>query len=427
MHQAGQTNKTQCDQPGVRDRANVRLKEHSQTGSSSRLAHAIIALVIVVILAAALVITWEMVLTLFLAILFGVFLNHSSNWLSDRTPLPHQASLAAVILSLVCACAGFSTLFFVQINQEIEEASEQMEKGLEEVRNWSQQYASVRSMIRSTPFLEQYLLPESSQQSNQQNPEETTGSPSDNQPTADNSNDSQSIAQAQQQPSGLNSMQGSAKQAVTFAGAMFKSTFGIVVNAILIFFVGIFLAVAPQTYREGTVVLFAPERRDQMRALMIRVGDTLWSWLLGRFGSMIVTGLGAWLVLSLIGVPMPGTLGLIAGLLTFIPNIGSLIAFCVTILVALPKGPTTAALVVPAFIGLQLVESYLITPLIQKKQVSLPPAMLISFQALMGVLFGFLGAAVASPLLAATRVIVNELYVKGYLERESLPAQTESH
>ena len=74
---------------------------------------------------------------------------------------------------------------------------------------------------------------------------------------------------------------------------------------------------------------------------------------------------------------------------------------------------------VPAFIGLQLVESCLITPLIQEQQVSLPPALLMSFQAIMGVLFGFLGAMVASPLLAASKVIVQELYVKDYLEKQS--------
>jgi predicted PurR-regulated permease PerM len=410
MHQAGQETSTESDQPGVRDRAVVRLKEHSQTGSSSKLAHAIIALIFVVILAAVLVVMWEVVFTLFLAILFGVFLNHSSRWLSQRTRLPYQASLASLVVALACLSAGITAFFFVQINQQVEQASQQIEKGVEKVRNWTGKYFTVRSVIRSTPFLNRNLSPESNQRQNQDTAQ----------------SDSSDSASGEASEPNLSSLQGPARQAFSFAGTMFKSTFGLVVNTVLILFVGLFLATSPTTYREGTVVLFAPERRERIRNLMNQLGDTLWHWLIGRFGSMLVTGIGAWLVLLLIGVPMAGTIGFITGLLTFIPNIGAAIAFILAILVALPQGVSTAALVVPAFLGLQLMESYVITPLIQKQQVSLPPALLISFQAIMGVLFGFLGAAIASPILAAGKVAIQELYVKDYLENQPVKAEEDN-
>ena len=153
---------------------------------------------------------------------------------------------------------------------------------------------------------------------------------------------------------------------------------------------------------------------------MNEVGDTLWRWLLGRFGSMLVTGIGAALLLWLIGVPMAFSLGIMTGLLTFIPNIGAAIALALAMLFALPQGTTTAALVLPAYLGLQLVESYVVTPLIQKRQVEIPPALLISFQAVMGVWFGILGAAVASPLLAALKVSIERLYVEDVLEAEEV-------
>lgn len=416
MHQAGQKTNTQSDQPGVRDREVVRLKEHTQTGSSSKLAHAIIALVFVVILAAVLVIAWEIILALLMAVLFGVFLNHTSRQLSEWTPLPYKASLAAVVLILICACLGTTTFFFVQINQEIEEVHQQIDQGIERLHDWADKYISIGSVIRSTPFLAKMI---STQNKNRKQKKAE-------QDVSEKNNESGSTKEPEtkepQSQTSFQSLTQPAQQAMSFVGSMFKSTFGVVVNMVLILFVGLFLAVAPQTYRDGVVILFPPQRRDRIQGLMNQLGDTLWHWLLGRFGSMVITGLGAWLVLSLIGVPMAGTLGVISGLLTFIPNIGSLIAFCLAILIALPKGPTTAALVVPAFIGLQLVESYLITPLIQEQQVSLPPALLISFQAIMGVLFGFLGAMVASPLLAAGKVIVQELYVKDYLEKQSATA-----
>ncbi len=416
MHQAGQKNSMQSDQPGVRDQKVVRLKEHTQTGSSSKLAHAIIALVFVVIFAAVLVLAWEILLALFMAVLFGVFLTHTSHQLSAWTPLPYKASLAAVVLILIGTFLGTTTFFFVQINQQIEEVHQQIDEGIERIHDWADKYISIGSVIRSTPFLAKMI--------STQNENRKQKKAEQDQPAEKNQSGSKPESETKEQPSqnSFQSLTQPAQQAMSFVGSIFKSTFGVVVNVILILFVGLFLAVTPQTYRDGVVILFPPERRDRIQGLMSQLSDTLWRWLLGRFGSMVITGLGAWLVLSLIGVPMAGTLGVISGLLTFIPNIGSLIAFCLAILIALPKGPTTAALVVPAFIGLQLVESYLITPLIQEQQVSLPPALLISFQAIMGVLFGFLGAMVASPLLAAGKVVVQELYVKDYLEKQTTTA-----
>tara|TARA_R110002095_G_scaffold99706_3_gene87669 strand:- start:1424 stop:2602 length:1179 start_codon:yes stop_codon:yes gene_type:complete len=381
-----------------------------QKRSASTITRAITTLVVVVILATGLVITWEIVLTLFLAVLFGVFLTHAGGRLSQLLSIPYKASLTALCITLLCVSVGTTAFFFVQINRQIEQANEQIDQGAEKIQQWAKEYSSVQSAIHSTPFLKQILLPESPQKpqagqhlkQNQTDDEQATETPD-----ADPSSESKPNHNALPQPT---------KQAVSFVGQMFKTTFGLVVNSILILFVGLFLAVAPHTYRDGTVLLFAPERRDRIRELMNQLGDTLWHWLIGRFASMLITGVGAWLILLLLGVPMAGTLGIMTGLLTFIPNIGSLIAFLIVFLVALSKGTFTAAMVVPAYIVLQLIESYLITPLIQEKQVSLPPAMLISFQAIMGVLFGFLGAAVASPLLAAGKVVVEELYVKDYLE-----------
>jgi predicted PurR-regulated permease PerM len=130
---------------------------------------------------------------------------------------------------------------------------------------------------------------------------------------------------------------------------------------------------------------------------------------------MLVTGIGAYLLLAVIGVPMAATLGILTGLLTFIPNIGAAIALMLAILFALPQGLAAAGMVLGAYLALQLMESYLVTPLIQQHQVSLPPALLIAFQALMGVLFGFIGAAVASPLLAASKRTIEMLYIEDYL------------
>jgi predicted PurR-regulated permease PerM len=137
--------------------------------------------------------------------------------------------------------------------------------------------------------------------------------------------------------------------------------------------------------------------------------------------TMAITGSATGAILWILGVPLPFMMGLITGLLAFIPNIGGLIAVTLASLLALPQGLSTVAWVIGLYCAMQLVESYVLTPLIQKRQVSLPPALLIGFQAFMGLVFGFLGLMVASPLLAVGMVVVNQLYVKDALGDDDAP------
>ena len=125
---------------------------------------------------------------------------------------------------------------------------------------------------------------------------------------------------------------------------------------------------------------------------------------------MAITGLGAAIVLWIAGVPMAGTLGILTGLLAFVPNIGAAVALGLAVLAAAPEGTNTMIGVVIGYTILQLLESYVFTPLIQQHEVATPPALLLAFQALMGVWFGFLGAMTASPILAALMALLQKTY-----------------
>jgi predicted PurR-regulated permease PerM len=128
----------------------------------------------------------------------------------------------------------------------------------------------------------------------------------------------------------------------------------------------------------------------------------------------ILTSLGLWLL----GVPLPITLGFVAAFLTFIPNLGPLLAAVPQALLALNVGPQTVVYVLIFNLVLQGVESYLFTPIIQRHEVTLPPILTIAAQLLMGVLFGIIGVMMAAPLVVATMVIVQMLYVHDYLGDE---------
>ena len=106
------------------------------------------------------------------------------------------------------------------------------------------------------------------------------------------------------------------------------------------------------------------------------------------------------------------TLGLIAGLLNFVPNLGPIIASIPAILVGLLESPTQAIYVALLYLALQAVDGYIFTPLVQQQTVNVPPAMTIAAQLLMGVLFGAWGLLLATPLLAASIVLINEIYIR---------------
>jgi predicted PurR-regulated permease PerM len=154
-----------------------------------------------------------------------------------------------------------------------------------------------------------------------------------------------------------------------------------------------------------------------------KLGDTLGDWLTGKFISMTVVGVLTWLGLWLVGTPLPLVLALIAALFGFVPNIGPIVAAVPAILLTLANGTGGVLMVAGVYVVVQTLESYMITPLVQQQKVSLPPALVITAQVLLGVLFGLPGLALATPLAAATLTFVREVYVGDYLEKGDLPAK----
>lgn len=379
------------------------MNDNYRHRSAISVAQAVVTLVVVTTLATGVVFASEIVLTLFLAVLFGVFLCRFASKIDQWIPLTKGWSIAAVVAAMFLLTAGSSSLFYVQIDRQIEAASQQIDSGIDKLQQLADHSPTVRSIARSIPFVSETI-----------NIKGTTAEPHKGNSDSD-SGGTESTTPKPQLPE-LSGRPEPVKQAADTIGQVFRTTFGLVVNSMLIFFVGLFLAISPGVYRAGVVKLVPPSRRERATEVLNEVGETLWRWLLGRLGSMLVTGIGAALSLWLIGVPMAISLGIMTGLLTFIPNIGAAIALALAMLFALPQGTMTAMLVLPAYLGLQLIESYVVTPLIQKRQVEIPPALLIAFQAIMGVLFGILGAAVASPLLAALKVAIERLYVEDVLE-----------
>jgi predicted PurR-regulated permease PerM len=180
---------------------------------------------------------------------------------------------------------------------------------------------------------------------------------------------------------------------------------------IVVVFTGLYLAAQHRLYTEGIVKLVAIGKRDRAREVIAQIGSALKWWLVGKLVAMVFVGVLTWLGLWLLQVDLALTLAVLAALLTFVPNFGPIIAAVPAVLLALLHDSMTAAWVVMLYIAIQLVESYLITPLIQQQTVSLPPALTITTQLLMAAFVGGIGLALATPMTVVVLVLVQSLYV----------------
>ena len=201
-------------------------------------------------------------------------------------------------------------------------------------------------------------------------------------------------------------------------GGFFSSTITILTNIALMILLSIYLASEPKTYIKGFTKLFPQQNRKRVREILYEIGETLSWWLIGKGASMLLIGVLTWIGLYFIGVPLALTLGLIAGLLSFIPNFGPILSAVPAILLAFIDSPTSALYVLGLYIVVQLIESNLATPLIERRTVELPPVLTVVFQLALAILFGAAGLILATPILAVVMVLVQTLYIQDVLGDE---------
>jgi predicted PurR-regulated permease PerM len=210
----------------------------------------------------------------------------------------------------------------------------------------------------------------------------------------------------------------SAKKATAVAQSFFRSSFGVLGDLYVVLFLGIFFTASPKLYIDGFLKLIPPPHKEKATQIVQHIGAALTKWLKGKLFAMLVVAVLTVIGLLIIGMPMAFTLSLVAGILNFIPNFGPLIAMIPAVLVGLMQGPTTAMLVAGLYILVQVLESNVITPQIQKKLVSIPPALIIIAQLLMGALTGGWGLLLATPLILMVMVLVQELYINPMQQKE---------
>jgi predicted PurR-regulated permease PerM len=208
---------------------------------------------------------------------------------------------------------------------------------------------------------------------------------------------------------------------------IFSSTLSVLGGILLVIFVAVFVAIDSRTYHRGLLHLFPHRMRSQASEVLTAAAATLRRWVVAQLVGMVAIGVLTTVVLLLLGVEGALALGIIAGLLEFIPIVGPILSAVPAVAMGFLDGPQMAAYVVLAYVAIQQVEANLLYPLLMKKGLEIPPVLTLVAQGVMALVFGFLGLLVAVPLLATIMVPIKTLYVRDVVgDQVTLPGQDSS-
>jgi predicted PurR-regulated permease PerM len=189
------------------------------------------------------------------------------------------------------------------------------------------------------------------------------------------------------------------------------TVFGGLADLVLVMVLTVYLAADPSTYRNGFLALLPPGMREDVGSAFTAAGHALRRWLGGQLVAMCVVGVCIGLGLWIAGVPLAMPLGILSGVLDFVPFVGPLLAAVPGLLIAFAQSPTTALYAIGVYVAVQFIEGHLVVPIVQKRAVALPPALTLVAIVMFGVIFGIVGLFFAVPLTVVTVILVERLYV----------------
>jgi predicted PurR-regulated permease PerM len=338
-----------------------------------------------VLFAALLLFTWTFAAALFLVfagMLLGVALNAMSNRLGQLVRLPHPLRLVIVCLTLAVLLSGVVFLGGTTIAQQAAALSDTIKSQLVNVK------AFLDKNGIDTSFFD--LGNPAANAASSAAPATTPGAaaPTHNLPS----------------PGALASS-GGAIVSQTFK--LLLGTVSAVGNFFIVLFLGLAFAAQPAVYRDGLIFMTPAKYRTRATVVIDRIGETLERWLIAQILTMFVIFLVTWIGLAIIGIQSAFILGIQAGILTFIPTVGALIAGLIVVLASLATGWIAGLSAFILFLGVHALESYVLTPLLQRHALDIPPATLFAFQIVLGVVFGIWGLALALPLMAVAKVMID--------------------
>lgn len=304
----------------------------------------------------------------FCGILAAVALAGVAERLRFRERLPYALALAVTLALLVAVSGGLAWWIGPQLLPQFEELAAQVPRGLGEARRWFESSPLGQRLSTELPDL------------------------------------------GDAAPSPATMVQSTGQ----FVGASFTA----VADVLILVIIAIFLAAGPQRYAGGVVMLLPSRHRGRGEEVLAAMGAALRRWLLARAALMLLVTVLLGIGLLLLGVPLALPLAILAGLFSFVPYVGPTLAVIPALAIALLKSPTHALYVAALYLGVQLLESYVVEPVVEARAISLPPALIVGAQVISAVWLGPIGVLIATPLLVVVVVAVQILYQREVLGDE---------
>ena len=330
---------------------------------------------IIAILGGVVLLVWllsDIVLLIFLAILIAVILRGVSDWSARYTRLGEHAMLAIVSIAFTVLLIGFLYYIGPRLVSQSQDLWTTMQQRLHQLQQTYGDTAWGKLLLQQL------------------------------------------------------SSQASQVQITSYASSLASFTVGGLATLFVLIVTSLYFAISPMLYMDGVVRLFPLQYRRRARHVLLDIGRTLRWWSLGQLVDMIVVGVLSGIGMAVLGVPLALSLGVVAGLFTFVPYFGAIAAAVPAMLVALTISWQTSLWVLAIFLGCHGIEGYVIAPLVQRRTVDLPPALTILSMTVLGSIFGPLGIILGTPVAAVLLVTVREAYVAEVLNDPEVSGMSES-
>lgn len=301
---------------------------------------------------------YPVLIVVFAGTLLGVFLNGLAAPLGRKSRLPYKAILAALVILLLVAIWLACWLIGPPVTKQLEQLASSVPGALARLRQLGERVPLLRTVLQATP---------------------------------------------------------KANDIVTTTANIVQVGTAAVAGIVIAIVIGIYGAFDPGAYERTLLLLIPKPRRPRAREILHRMAHVLMRWVIGRVILMVFVGVLTAFGLWISKVPLAAALGLLAGVMTFVPYLGLLLSIIPAILVALSKGPWSVVWVIVVFAIAHSLEGYVLSPLIARRTVEFPPICSIAAQLFLGTIWGVLGFAFATPIAVIAVMLVRTLYVEDVL------------
>jgi predicted PurR-regulated permease PerM len=329
----------------------------------------------------------------FLGVLFGLAVGRGADFL-ERFRIPRGIGAVAVVAAFLGVIVGLGAWSAPTLRAQTGELQTLLPQALDRIGGWMDEHRAgfLGQFMPARPGAAAAAVPGAPAGS-------PTGSPTGTQP-----------AKAHARPGEASDLTGQLGAMTRYLFSFLSSTVAVLGGLLLILFTAIYIGAEPDLYQKGLLHLFPHAARPRASEVLKAIGATLRKWLVAQLIMMVVIGVIDAVGLSLLGVKAALALGLIAGLLEFIPMLGPILSAVPAIAMAFLDSPQKALFVALLCWAVQFLEGHILAPLLMKRGVDLPPVVTLIGLSLMAIVFGFLGMMV--PVLAVVMVTVRMLYVE---------------